>query len=198
MSFNVKFIYDLVDKLSPALKTINKNIESSNQSVLRLGRSLRSSLDNFSYDKFVGVSKVALRSIGRDIDKLSEKSKQLGKEYFFKASIPLSLLGAKFIKTASDYQESLNKVILVIVKQMKGKKRNVCFESYGQVSKQILNFRYGERIKVYFTIDSVLNSSRWYHTLKVVEVEKEIKKKKIENINQTNLLNYDTTEKGFD
>ena len=53
MSFNVKFIYDLVDKLSPALKTINKNIESSNQSVLRLGRSLRSSLDNFSYDKFV-------------------------------------------------------------------------------------------------------------------------------------------------
>lgn len=95
-------------------------------------------------------------------------------------------------------QESFNKVILVIVKQMKGKKRNVCFESYGQVSKQILNFRYGERIKVYFTIDSVLNSSRWYHTLKVVEVEKEIKKKKTQNLNQTNLLNYDTTEKSFD
>lgn len=110
MSFQVSWVYDLVDKLSPALKTINKNIESSNQSVLRLGRSLRSSLDNFSYDRFVRVSKVALRSIGRDIDKLSEKSKQLGKEYFFKASIPLSLLGAKFIKTASDYQESLNKV----------------------------------------------------------------------------------------
>jgi len=110
MSFQVSWVYDLVDKLSPALKTINKNIESSNQSVLRLGRSLRSSLDNFSYDRFVIASKVALRSIGRDIDKLSEKSKQLGKEYFFKASIPLSLLGGKFIKTASDYQESLNKV----------------------------------------------------------------------------------------
>lgn len=110
MSFQVKWVYDLVDKLSPALKTINKNIEASNQSVLKLGRSLRSSLDNFSYDRFVGASKVALRSIGRDIDKLSEKSKQLGKEYFFKASIPLSLLGGKFIKVASDYQESLNKV----------------------------------------------------------------------------------------
>ena len=110
MSFQVSWVYDLVDKLSPALKTINKNIESSNQSVLKLGRSLRSNLSNFSYDKFVGASKVALRSIGQDIDKLSKKSKEIGKEYFFKASIPLSLLGAKFIKTASDYQESLNKV----------------------------------------------------------------------------------------
>ena len=110
MSFQVSWVYDLVDKLSPALKTINKNIESSNQSVLRLGRSLRSSLGNFSYDRFVRASKVALKSIGRDIDKLSEKSKQLGKEYFFKATIPLGLLGGKFIKTASDYQESINKV----------------------------------------------------------------------------------------
>lgn len=89
------------------------------------------------------------------------------------------------------------KVTLVLVKQMNKVKRNVCFESYGKVAKEILNFRNGERIKVYFTIDSVSKNGNWYHTLKVVEVEKEIKAQKIENINQ-NTINYDTTEKSFE
>ena len=95
-------------------------------------------------------------------------------------------------------QETFNKVLLVIVKQMKGVKRNICFESYGKISKDILNFRNGERIKVYFTIDSVSNNNRWYHTLKVVEVEKETKKPKTQNNNQINLINYDTIEKSFE
>ena len=88
------------------------------------------------------------------------------------------------------------KVTLVLVKQMNRVKRNVCFESYGKVAKEILNFRNGERVKVYFTIDSVPKNGNWYHTLKVVEIEKEIKSQKIENINQ-NTINYDTIEKGF-
>jgi len=85
-------------------------------------------------------------------------------------------------------QESFTKVLLVIVKQMKGIKRNICFESYGKVGKDILNFRNGQRIRVYFTIDSVLNNSRWFHTLKAIEVEQEIKKEKTENDNQFNLI----------
>lgn len=98
----------------------------------------------------------------------------------------------------NDNQESFDKVLLVIVKQMKGKKRNICFDSYGKVAKDILNYRNGERIRIYFTIDSVPKNGRWFHTLKAVEVEKEIKREKIENTNQTNLIDYDTTEKSFE
>jgi len=95
-------------------------------------------------------------------------------------------------------KESFTKVLLVVVKQMKGVKRNICFESYGKVSKDVLNFNNGERIKIYFTIDSVCNNDRWFHTLKIIEVEKEVKKQKLENINQINLINYDTIEKSVD
>jgi len=100
----------------------------------------------------------------------------------------------EIVKSESD---RFTKVTLVIVKQMKGKKRNVCVESYGRVAKEILTFRNGERVKVYFTIDSVARNGNWYHTLKAVDVEKQIKIKKEENINQ-NIINYDTTEKGFE
>lgn len=89
------------------------------------------------------------------------------------------------------------KVTLVLVKQMKGVKRNVCFQSYGKVAKQILNFRNGDRLRVYFTIDSVQKNGNWYNTLKIAEVEKEIKAQKKENLNQ-NIIDYDTTEKGFE
>ena len=98
----------------------------------------------------------------------------------------------------SNNNERFNKVLLVLVKQMKGVKRNVCFESYGKVAKEILNFRNGDRIKVHFTIDSVSHKGNWYHTLKVVEVEKEVKIQKTENINQINLMNYDTIKKDFE
>jgi hypothetical protein len=89
------------------------------------------------------------------------------------------------------------KVTLVIVKQMKGVKRNVCFESYGKIAKEILNFRNGDRIRVNFTLDSVCKNGTWYHTLKAVEVEKVIKTQKNGNTHQ-NIINYDTTEKSFE
>lgn len=94
--------------------------------------------------------------------------------------------------------ERFNKVVLVIVKQMKGVKRNVCFESYGKVAKDIQGFRNGERIKVYFTVDSVPKNASWYHTLKAVEVERAVKHQRTENINQINLINYDTIKKDFE
>ena len=100
----------------------------------------------------------------------------------------------EIVKSESD---RFMKVTLVLVKQMKGVKRNVCFESYGRVAKDILNCRNGERIRVYFTIDSVTKNGSWYHTLKAVEVEKETKAQKKVNTHQ-NIINYDTTEKGFE
>lgn len=93
--------------------------------------------------------------------------------------------------------DRFTKVTLVIVKQMKGVKRNVCFESYGKIAKEILNFRNGDRIRIYFTIDSVPKNGSWYHTLKAVEVEKVVKPQKSENTHQ-NIINYDTTEKSFE
>ena len=90
------------------------------------------------------------------------------------------------------------KVNLVIVKQMKGVKRNICFESYGKVANDILNYRNGERIRVYFTIDSKSNYGKWYHTLKAIEVEKDVKQNKNTYTNQINFIDYDTTKESFE
>ena len=95
--------------------------------------------------------------------------------------------------------ETFQKVILVIVKQMKGVKRNICFESYGKVAKEILTFTSGERIKVFFTIDSVCNKDNWFHKLKAVEVEKSIKFPKINNtINEINFTDNDTIKESIE
>lgn len=94
MSFQVKWIYDLVDNLSPALKRINTNLEATSLSAERVATKMTNSFDR----------------VKNNLNNLSKKSADLGKEYFLKTSVPLSLLGSKFIKTASDYQESLNKV----------------------------------------------------------------------------------------
>jgi hypothetical protein len=91
--------------------------------------------------------------------------------------------------------DKFQKVFLVIVKQMKGIKRNICFESFGKVSKEILKYRNGDRIRVYFTIDSKFIKGQCYHTIKALDVEKEIKIKKENYNNQLNFIDYDTAEK---
>ncbi len=88
----------------------------------------------------------------------------------------------------TDNNETFHKVYLVVNKQMNKIKRNVCFESYGRVAKEILTFRKDDRVRVSFTIDSKLSQGRWFHTLKVVEVEKEVKAKKVIDENQINLI----------
>ena len=88
----------------------------------------------------------------------------------------------------TDNNETFHKVYLVVNKQMNKIKRNVCFESYGRVAKEILTFRKDDRVRVRFTIDSKLSQGRWFHTLKVVEVEKEVKAKKVIDENQINLI----------
>jgi hypothetical protein len=87
-----------------------------------------------------------------------------------------------------DNNDKFYKVNLVVKKQMNKVKRNVCFESYGKVANEILSFRKDDRVRVSFTIDSKLNNNRWYHTLKVVEIEKEVKTRKTIDENQINLI----------
>ena len=105
MSFNVKFIYDLVDKLSPALKTINKNIESSNQSVLRLGKNfsrttndMANNMSNMSNKAFNFSQSVAIMSTG------------------------LGAVGIKAIKSSADFETLAIQLEVLTGSAEKGKK----------------------------------------------------------------------------
>lgn len=101
----------------------------------------------------------------------------------------------EIVKSAND---KFTKITLVITKQMKGVKRNICFESYGKVAKDILNFRKGDRVRVFFVIDSVFNGGRWYHNIKAMDVEKHVIKKKQDYNTKINFTDYDTIENDFD
>ena len=92
--FQIKYVYDLVDKISPTLNKINSNLKSNaiqvEQSAMKMAN---------SFDKV----KNKLSAIGK-------KSSQIGRNLILKTTLPLALVGRQFIKSASDYQESLNKV----------------------------------------------------------------------------------------
>jgi hypothetical protein len=81
--FNIQYIYELVDKISPSLNKIEKNIRTT----------------NIEFDK-----------AGEKLKRLSKNLSSFGKEAFVKISLPLGLLANKFIKDASNYSESINKV----------------------------------------------------------------------------------------
>lgn len=97
MSFQVKWIYDLVDNLSPALKRINKNLEATSSGAIKLGTkvstgfdkvktnldsvnnkvktnldSINNKVNSFSFDRFARVSRVALRNIDRGFNRFNE------------------------------------------------------------------------------------------------------------------------------
>lgn len=92
--FQIKYIYDLVDKISPKLKTIQTNLKATADKVEESALKMSSGFDK----------------VKSNLDKIGNKSAQIGKNLILKTTLPLGLLGNKFIKTASDYQESLNKV----------------------------------------------------------------------------------------
>jgi hypothetical protein len=94
MSFSTKYVYDLVDKLSPQLKKIQNNVANSSSSIRR------------STDKMAS----SFKKVGHNLDKLAKKSRDVGKSLFIKATLPIALLAGSFVKAASDYQESINKV----------------------------------------------------------------------------------------
>jgi hypothetical protein len=70
--FNIKYVYELVDKISPSIDKINSNLQNAKS---RIGSTSR--------------------SIGKQMALLS---------------VPTSLLFKKFVDSASDYNESINKV----------------------------------------------------------------------------------------
>ena len=92
--FKVSYIYDLVDNITPQLKKIQANLEAVSTTTKRVAQSMANSLDKLK-DK---------------LDKIGTKSMQFGKDMFLKTTLPISLFAAKFIKDASDYSESINKV----------------------------------------------------------------------------------------
>lgn len=112
MSFQVKYIYDLVDKISPQLQRIKANVSGMSARVTAATASSSSSFLNLQAKVEAASIKIgaSVQKIGHDIGNLGLKARTLGKDLFLKTTLPLGLLGAKFIKTASDYNESLNKV----------------------------------------------------------------------------------------
>ena len=95
--FQIKYIYDFVDKVSPSLKRVEKNMQNATRSIKRSAGSMRMSFDKMS----------------DSIKKVGTRATQLGKSLFIKATLPISLLAAQFIKSASDFEESINKVNVV-------------------------------------------------------------------------------------
>ncbi len=94
MAFQIKYVYDLVDKLSPILKKIQNNLDQNANAIKQTANKIGSSFEG----------------IGTKLEKISKKTGAIGKELFVKATLPVALLAGTFIKAASDYQESINKV----------------------------------------------------------------------------------------
>lgn len=94
MAFEIKYIYQLVDNISPKVQKIKRNIDASARGVkaaaAKMGR--------------------AFEVAGRKLDKFGKKARDVGKGLFLKTTLPLGLLARSFVNSASDYQESLNKV----------------------------------------------------------------------------------------
>ena len=92
--FKVSYIYDLVDNISPQLKTIQANLEATRSKTQKIANSMSTSLNQV-------VTK---------LDNLGTKFTRFGKDMFVKATLPIVLVAGSFIKIASDYSESINKV----------------------------------------------------------------------------------------
>jgi hypothetical protein len=97
MAFNIQYSFDLVDKLSTKLKKIDKNIKNTAQSVRRSTAKMNSGFD----------------SMKTKLDGVSRKAKEVGKSLFLKLTVPVGLLGASFIKAASDAEETSSKFATV-------------------------------------------------------------------------------------
>jgi tape measure domain-containing protein len=128
MSFNVKFIYDLVDKLSPALKVINKNIEANSQAVARLGKSLNNNMNNLSLDRFSRTTNVVLRNFSRATsDMIDNMSNMSDKAFNFSQSVAimstgLGAMGIKAIKSSANFETLAIQLEVLTGSAEKGKK----------------------------------------------------------------------------
>lgn len=105
MSFQVSWVYDLVDKLSPALKTINKNIEASNQSIASLGK-------NFS---------IATRDMANNMSSMSDKAFNFSQSVAI-MSTGLGAVGIKAIKSSANFETLAIQLEILTGSAEKGKK----------------------------------------------------------------------------
>jgi hypothetical protein len=78
----------------------------------------------------------------------------------------------------------------VLKKQMNNKMRNIHFEITGKLMKEAIKYRKGDKVVVWFYLDSKSNNKKWYTNLKVVEIEKPITKAR-ENTNEINFNDYE-------
>lgn len=92
--FKVSYIYDLVDNITPQLKKIQSSLETTKTKVQAVAQSMSASLNQ----------------VATKLDTLGTQFTKFGKDMFVKATLPIMLLAGSFIKTASDYSESINKV----------------------------------------------------------------------------------------
>jgi hypothetical protein len=106
MAFNIKYVYDLVDDISPKLTKINQNINKATQTVKQSAAKMGSSFDNMK----------------RKLDAVGSKARDAGKSLFLKLTVPVGLMGGVAIKAASDFEESMNKVDVAFGSASKGVK----------------------------------------------------------------------------
>lgn len=92
--FKVSYIYDLVDNITPQLKKIQSSLEATQSKTQAVAQSMSASLNQ----------------VATKLDSLGTKFTKFGKDMFVKATLPITLLAGSFIKAASDYSESINKV----------------------------------------------------------------------------------------
>ena len=78
----------------------------------------------------------------------------------------------------------------VLKKQMNNQMRNIHFEVTGKLIKEASKYRKGDKVVVWFYLDSKSNNKKWFTNLKVVEIEKQTAIKK-ENTNEINFNDYD-------
>jgi len=79
---------------------------------------------------------------------------------------------------------------LVLKKQMNNQMRNIHFEVTGKLMKEASKYRKGDKVAIWFYLDSKSNNNKWFTNLKVVEIEKPttIKRK---NKNEINFNDYE-------
>jgi hypothetical protein len=106
MAFNIKYVYNLVDDISPKLEKIKRNINKAAQNVRESANKMANSFDN----------------IKKKLDKVGSKAKEVGKSLFLKLTVPVGFMGGVAIKAASDFEESMNKVDVAFGNAAKGVK----------------------------------------------------------------------------
>lgn len=111
MSFQIKYVYSLIDNISPKLNKIRGSLRRTERQAIKTANKA-----NVSFRKFTNRLNSVKRAAGKLANKLERVGKSainLGKSLFLKTTLPIALLGASFIKAASDAEETASKFSVV-------------------------------------------------------------------------------------